>query len=336
MKILENVLIANLTTMRLGGATRYAIEVENMEDVPRAYKFARERNLPIFVLGAGANTIGHDEGFPGVIILNRIKGLFIDGDIIRGMGGELWDDVVKLACENNLSGIEAMSAIPGTLGAAPVQNIGAYGQEISQVITEVEAYDSYEDKIVTISKVGMGLKYRQSIFNTGENVGRYFIVAVTMQLNANQHLTPPFYNSLQKYIEENHIEDFSPSNIREIVMKIRADKLPDPREIASSGSFFKNVFVDDAEADKAEAAGIPVWRKPGENKINAGWLIDNAGLKGAEFNGMRVNPKASLVLINDHAKSYADLAVAREKIRDMVKRKFGYELEQEPVEIVVK
>ncbi len=339
MKIRKNVKISELTTMRLGGAARFVIEVESPEEVKKAFDFARERSLPTFALGGGANTIGHDEGFDGVIILNRIKGIEVIDEtdqnlIIRGMGGEIWDDVVQFTSEKGWSGIEALTDIPGTLGAAPVQNIGAYGQDVAQVIEKVEAFDTETNQMATILPTEMGMGYRKTIFNHGPNAGRYFIVAVTLKLHKNR-MTPPFYTSLQNYVDEHQVTDFSPMNIRLMVRKIRASKLPDPKSLASSGSFFKNVMLSDVEADTAEARGIQVYRgQNGKNQINSGWLIEQAGLKGQEFFGMRVSDKAALILINENAKSYADLARARQYIIDTVKEKFGFTLEQEPVEII--
>lgn len=350
MKIRENVAIATLTTMRLGGNARFVLEVEQPEEIPEAYKFAEERGLPTWIMGGGANTLGRDEGFDGVIILNKIRGLFVQqgeqwieahkfaGDeaneiTIRGMGGEDWDEVVDFACAHGWTGIEALSKIPGTLGAAPVQNIGAYGQEIGQAIKEVTAYDTQANNFVTIEKAEMGLGYRCSKFNNGPEAGRYFIVSVTMMLEQGQ-LMPPFYNSLQRYIDEHGETDFSPKNIRKMVSEIRREKLPDPKEIASAGSFFKNVYVDKTGADEAEAKGIPVWRNAdGSGKINSGWLIEACGLKGKTLYGFRVSEKAALVLINESSDSYADLAKAQEEITDSVFGKFGYHLQQEPVEI---
>jgi UDP-N-acetylmuramate dehydrogenase len=161
-------------------------------------------------------------------------------------------------------------------------------------------------------------------------VGRYFITKVVVDLQRTT-LKPPFYNSLQKYLEDNHITDYSPETIRKAVRTIRESKLPDPEEIASSGSFFKNVYLKTPEEiARAKAAGIPVWDG---GKIPSGWLIENAGLKGEIFHGMRVSDKASLVLINESAQSYADLAAARNEIIQRVKDKFGFTLEQEPMEL---
>lgn len=340
MKIHENVSLSNLTTMRLGGAARYVVELEGTNDIEATYDFASEKGLPVWVMGGGANTIAHDEGFEGVVLLNKLRGIEIinenDDEItIRAMGGEIWDDLVEFACERGYSGIEAMSKIPGTVGAAPVQNIGAYGQDIAGVIEQVEAYDTKLKKNVTLDKSEMGMQYRKSRFNTGEDKGRFLITAVTIKLQR-KNLEPPFYSSLQRYIDEHKENNFSPKNIRRMVSKIREEKLPDPEKIPSAGSFFKNVYVDKKNADKAEQSGIPIWRnEDGSGKINSGWLIESCGLKGKEFYGFRVSDKAALVLINEKAKNYQDLAKARAEIIDAVREKFGFVLEQEPVEIPI-
>ena len=324
--------------MRLGGPARYVIEITESREIAEAYKFADEKDLPVFILGSGANTIGRDDGYAGVILLNCLRGIEIiseqgDSLILKGMGGEKWDDFVAFSTERGYTGIEAMSAIPGTLGAAPVQNIGAYGQEMAQVIESVEVYNVDKGAIETIPRAEMEMGYRASIFNRPENKGKYFIISVIVKL-VKGSLKPPFYTSLQRYIDEHNETDFSPANIRQMVLAVRAAKLPDPAVEASSGSFFKNILLTDAEADAAEAIGIPVRRSAGGmNKVNSGWLLEECGLKGRVFHGMRVSEKATLILINDAAKSYADLDAARREIRQLVHEKFGYDLEQEPVEV---
>lgn len=364
LKIEENVPIRNLVTMRIGGPARFVITVTSKEEIPEAYQFAKERNLPVCVLGGGANTFAKDEGFNGVIILDRIMGISkverpesecSDGESSNGKsseggdiayfkayGGEQWDDLVTYVSERGYSGIEAMAGIPGTAGAAPVQNIGAYGQEVTQVIVSVDAYDTETGEFVVIPASEMKMSYRKSIFNSGENVGRYFIYATTVRVKKGQ-LNPPFYRSLQAYVDEHHETDFSPLNIARMVKAVRNSKLPDPEKIASAGSFFKNVYLTDEEADEAEAHGIQVWRNAKEvgpdspekrtNLVNSGWLLEEAGLKGKVFHGMKVSEKAALILINEDAKTYADLAAAREEIADIVFKKFGFRIEQEPDEI---
>lgn len=368
MKIQENIPISSLTTMRLGGPARYVIDIEQESDIKEAYDFAKSHNLPVFILGGGANTIGHDEGFDGAIIRNALISIEEQPDsidlrpsatngernerseprndgrerarrestesgcnTIKVLGGTVWDDVVAFACDRGLTGIEALSKIPGLASAAPVQNIGAYGQEIADTLVEIRVYDTHDNQIKILSKDELHFSYRHSILNTTE-IGRYFVISITLALEKGE-MPRPFYNSIERYIAANNCTDFSPAGIRKIVSTIRADKLPDPKEKASSGSFFKNIYLTEEEAKLAESKGYPVYHGHDGFKINSGWLIEEAGLKGKLLHGMRVSSTAALVLINESAKSYNDLSAARAEIINAVYDKFGYKLEQEPVEI---
>ena len=359
MRVNENILISSLTTMRLGGPARYVLEVETPAEVADAYGFAAQFGLPVFVLGYGANTLGHDDGFNGVIIINRMKGIQENGQTsspegvrlglaarsapsgegvdrsvvsIKVMGGEYWDNVVEFACERGLTGIEALSKIPGLASAAPVQNIGAYGQQISDTFKEAEVYDSYTGTYKTLSRDDLQFSYRHSILNTSEK-GRYFVISITLELKKGA-MQPPFYNSIERYIKEHDLVEITPKSIRNVVSILRADKLPDPMEKASSGSFFHNIYLTDAEAEIAEAKNYPLHRGPDGNKLNSAWLIEQCGFKGKLLHGIRVSDKAPLVLINESAKSFNDLAHARDEIASAVYDKFGYWLKQEPVEII--
>ena len=335
MRLNENILISSLTTMRLGGPARYVIEAESPRDVADAYGFARTLSLPVFVLGYGANTIGHDEGYNGVIIINRMRGIYeeaVEGGVkLKIMGGEYWDNVVEYACGRGLTGIEALSKIPGLTGAAPVQNIGAYGQEIADTLVSIEVYDTATGAFRTLTHDELRFSYRHSILNTSE-YGRYFVLSVTLELRPGQ-MARPFYNSIEVYIEEHNLMDFSPASMRAIVSDIRAHKLPDPAVKASAGSFFKNIYITEADAEVAADKGYPVHRGNDGIKISSAWLIEQCKLKGKLIHGMRVHEEAPLVLINESAQSYADLDAARAKIINKVYDKFGYWLEQEPVEI---
>lgn len=331
MIIRENVNISSLTTMRLGGPARFLIEIEKEEDLGDALDFAREKNLKIFILGGGANTLGHDEGFDGVILKNVMTGISDENGTITAMGGEEWDRVVEFTTDRGYTGIEALSKIPGSAGAAPVQNIGAYGQDVSGTFVSAKVYDLKTSTFKTLTKSDFNFSYRKSLLNTTEK-NRYFVLSITLKL-AKGTMPRPFYNSIEKYIAENGETDFSPRNIRKIVSEIRADKLPDPAEKASAGSFFKNVYLSEAEAKTAEENGFPVYHGHDGLKINSGFLIERAGLKGKLLNGMRVSDKAALVLINESANSYADLASARAEIIETVKNDSGFTLEQEPVEL---
>ena len=336
MVIRENIPLASLTTMRLGGPARYVIEIKSESDIEPAFDFARSHNLPFFILGGGANTIARDEGFNGVIIKNAMTGIEITdnpaGPVqILVMGGTIWDDAVAFACAHGLTGIEALSKIPGLAGAAPVQNIGAYGQDISDTFVSARVYDTKTREFKILSATDFHFSYRHSIMNTTEQ-NRYFVISVTFSLHHGQ-MSRPFYNSVESYIAAHNITDFSPASIRQIVSTIRADKLPDPATKPSAGSFFKNIYLTEEEAAVAESKGYPVYRGHDGLKINSGWLIESCGLKGQLLHGFRINPKSALVLINESATSYNDLVAARTEIINQVKAKFGYTLEQEPIEL---
>lgn len=339
MDIHSGISLKNYTTMRLGGPARFMAPVSTTEEVVSLYRKAKKQNMPIFILGGGSNVIVRDEGFDGVVLFNRIKGFDILSDdkssvIIKIGAGEIWDEVVARTVEMGLTGIEALSAIPGTAGAAPVQNIGAYGQEVADTLVSVEAYDSKQDKLVTLALEDCKLSYRSSIFR-GEEMGRYCITAITFKL---YHAAPkpPFYAGLQQYFDDNNVTIYTPEVIREAVIAIRADKLPNPQERPNAGSFFKNAIIEKWQYDdlKEEFLDMPSYDMPSDKyKIPTGWLIDQTGLKGELLHGMRVHDKNALVLINESASGYADLAQARAEIVQKVYDMFHISIEQEPLEL---
>ena len=339
MDVMTNISLKQYTTMKLGGETRYMATADSASDVVSLYRNARKENLPIFVLGGGSNVITHDEVFEGIVLLNKIKGFEVISETdettdVKIGAGEVWDEVVEKAIGLGLQGIEAMSGIPGTAGAAPVQNVGAYGQEIADTLISLEAYDSKTDTIVTISADECDFSYRNSIFRDKEK-GRYCILNITLRLNKADP-KPPYYASLQKYIDENDIREVNLSVIRVAVLNIRSEKLPDPAELPSAGSFFKNALVEKWKLEELqkEYSDIPNYAmSDGRYKIPTGWLIDKAGLRGYRSHGMRVYEKNALVLVNDSATGYDDLAAIREEIVQIVFDKFGIKIEQEPLEL---
>ncbi|MBF1039825.1 MAG: UDP-N-acetylmuramate dehydrogenase [Candidatus Nanosynbacter sp.] len=339
MDVMTNISLKQYTTMKLGGETRYMATADFADDVVSLYRNARKENLPIFVLGGGSNVITHDEVFEGIVLLNKIKGFEVISETdettdVKIGAGEVWDEVVEKAIGLGLQGIEAMSGIPGTAGAAPVQNVGAYGQEIADTLISLEAYDSKTDTIVTISADECDFSYRNSIFRDKEK-GRYCILNITLRLNKAEP-KPPYYASLQKYIDENDIREVNLSVIRVAVLNIRSEKLPDPAELPSAGSFFKNALVEKWKLEELqkEYSDIPNYAmSDGRYKIPTGWLIDKAGLRGYRSHGMRVYEKNALVLVNDSATGYDDLAAIREEIVQIVFDKFGIKIEQEPLEL---
>jgi len=325
--------------MKLGGEARYMATADSASDVVSLYRNARKENLPIFVLGGGSNVITHDEVFEGIVLLNKIKGFEVISETdettdVKIGAGEVWDEVVEKAIGLGLQGVEAMSGIPGTAGAAPVQNVGAYGQEIADTLISLEAYDSKTDTIITISADECDFSYRNSIFR-GKEKGRYCILNITLRLNKAES-KPPYYASLQRYIDENDIREVNLSVIRVAVLNIRSEKLPDPAELPSAGSFFKNALVEKWKLEELqkEYSDIPNYAmSDGRYKIPTGWLIDKAGLRGYRSHGMRVYEKNALVLVNDSATGYDDLAAIREEIVQIVFDKFGIKIEQEPLEL---
>lgn len=339
MEVHTNIPLKNYTTMRLGGNARFMVDVHTPQEVAEICSSASTQQLPIYVLGAGSNTLVHDEGFDGVVVRNRIMGFDVLEDtpsytVIKVGAGENWDAFVKRTVDMHLTGIEALSAIPGTVGASPVQNIGAYGQEVAETITRVEAYDTQSRTIADMPNEACGFSYRNSIFRSSA-LGRYVILSVTFKLYKSVP-QPPFYKALQDYLDQHSITIFTPSVIRDAVTAIRVDKLPDPEQFPNTGSFFKNAVVDSWLANdiKEEYPDMPTYDMPGgQFKIPTGWLIEQAGFKGKVLHGMKVHDKNALVLINESATSYADLAAARDEIIGAVRDQFRIDIEQEPLEI---
>lgn len=339
MNVQTNIPLSQYTTMRLGGNARFLAEATNLDELASLYQNAQKTSLPVFIIGGGSNLIVHDEGFAGLVIVNKIPGFEViaedeDTTTIKVGAGENWDSVVERSVNMNLSGIEALSAIPGTAGGAPVQNIGAYGQEVADTLQYVEAYDTKNSSFVRLEASDCEFSYRHSIFR-GSEQGRYAIVAMALRLRKASP-QPPFYEALQKYLDENSITEYTPANIRAAVIAIRSDKLPDPSLLPNSGSFFKNAIVDEWQAKELQEAypDMPAYKMDDEHyKIPSGWLIDQANFKGEVLHGMRVHTGNALVLINESATGYHDLEAARQEIITAVQDKFRITIEQEPLEM---
>lgn len=339
MDIHTNIPLKNFTTMRLGGNARFMTEVHTAEEVATVYRNAKAQSLPVFVLGGGSNVIAKDEGFAGIVIRMRIPGFEVIADdlystTIRVGAGENWDETVKRTVDMHLTGIEALSAIPGTAGASPVQNVGAYGQEIADTLESLVAYDTENDSFVTLQTADCGFSYRHSIFR-GDQMGRYIITSITLTLSKTNP-QPPFYQALQDYFDERNISIVTQDVVRKAVIDIRTNKLPDPAVFPNTGSFFKNAIVEDWQLNDLRLINpdIPMYDMgDGRFKVPSGWLIEQTGLKGTVLHGIKVHDKNALVLINESASSYADLADARDEIIGAVRDKFKIQIEQEPLEI---
>lgn len=338
MNIVQNAPLNLHSTMRLGGNAAYLTDVTNRRELQEALEWASQQQLPVIMIGGGSNIIWKDEGFPGLVIVNKIMRYEEqvedeDNFYIHIGAGEQWDQVVARTTAKGMTGIEALSLIPGTAGATPVQNVGAYGQEIADTLVSVEAYDNQLKQFVTIPAMDCTFGYRTSRFKTTDR-GRFFITGLTLHLlHANPQ--PPFYRVLQAYLDENSITNPTPQMIREAVITIRQSKLPDPATVANNGSFFANPIIDEGQFAQfiADHPGAPSWpTEDGRHKIPAAWLIEQAGFKDAHDaeTGMGTWPTQPLVLVNEHAPSTAALLRFRQKIIDTVKQRFDITLEQEP------
>lgn len=339
MDIHTNIPLKNLTTMRIGGPVNYFAEAHSAAELQEIYRDASAKQVPIFIIGGGSNLVAHDEGYKGLVIRIKIPGFEkvaedLYSTTLKIGAGENWDEVVRRTVDLHLTGIEAMSSIPGTAGAAPVQNVGAYGQEISEVLVSLEAYDTYENTFVTLLNEQCEFAYRHSMFR-GSQQGRYVITSITLKLSRSLP-TPPFYESLQSYLDEHAIATYTQQTIRDAVIAIRADKLPDPAVKPSAGSFFKNAIIESWHYNELQTTYPDIKSYDmgnGTYKIPSGWLIEKLGYKGQLVHGMRVNEKNCLVLINESATGYADLASARDEIIGKVRDTFRIQIEQEPLEI---
>lgn len=336
MEIKEYVDIKNYSTLHIGGQFRYFAVISSGEDVVSACVFAEEKKVKIFILGGGSNIVFSDGVIDVLALKIEIKGFNIINETneyieIKVGAGEIWDKIVEKTVEMNLSGLEALSAIPGTVGATPVQNVGAYGAEIKDTLLEVEVFDTEDMKIKIMLNADCKFGYRDSIFKN-EAKGRYIITSVTYRLSKG---TPrlPDYPGVKKYYIENNVNNPTLKNIREAIIYIRSQKLPDTRVNPNVGSFFKNPIVSKEVANQInkkfpKAKFFPVDDKL--TKIPAGWLIENAGLKGESFGNVSVYDKNALVLVNNGSATKEDLMKAKNEIIKIVSEKFGITLEQEP------
>lgn len=343
MEIKKNVSLADYSTMGLGGNADYLAVIKDRNDLVKALNWAEANKQPVIMIGGGSNIIWGDQGFKGLVIVNEIHKYEIfkednENTYITVGSGENWDKVVERTANAGLSGIEALSLVPGTSGATPVQNIGAYGQEISQTLTALEVYDTKTKEFMMLTNADCGFGYRTSRFKTTDK-GRFYITALTLHLR-NEHMQPPFYEALAKYLTDNNIAEYSPATIRKAVVAIRSAKLPDPAKVKNCGSFFTNPIIPKKQYDelKAKFTDMPHWLVgPEKVKIPAAWLIEDAGFKDYKDHetGMATWAKQPLVLVNEHAKSTSDLLKFKAKIESAVFEKFGIKLEQEPELVII-
>jgi UDP-N-acetylmuramate dehydrogenase len=352
MTIQENVPLAPLTTLQVGGAARYFAELRREDDVREAAQFAKARELPPFVLGGGSNLVVADSGWPGLVLRIAIGGITSPttpdapgNAVLFSVGaGVNWDDFVAHAVVQNCAGVECLSGIPGSVGGTPVQNVGAYGQEVADTIESVRALDLKEDRTVVLPKPACGFRYRTSIFNTTER-GRYIILRVNFRLKRSG--APSLkYADLQRHFAERSAEKKLPpslAEVREVVREIRRSKgmliVPGDEDCRSAGSFFKNPVLDEAQfkdlAQRAAAKGLEIPSYPAldaQRKVSAAWLVEHSGFsKGYALGAAGISKKHALALINRGDAKASDIVGLKGEIQHGVQEAWGILLEPEPV-----
>lgn len=324
---------ADLTTFRIGGTINKYFEAKNIGDVDGAVSYANKNKLPIFILGGGTDILVSDKDYIGVVVkyvadnyeLKIINSEFAEITADAGMN---WDKLVAITVENGLQGIESLSGIPGTCGAAPIQNIGAYGSELSETFISLNAYDITKQKLVEFSKEDCKFGYRESIFKQKDYWQKYIICSIKLKLKIN-NFGNASYESLAKYIT-------SPTptikEIRTAVLKVRSEKLENPDVVGNAGSFFKNPIIDLNSKKKMEEKypDIKIFKFGDKYKIPAGWLIEKTGWKGKSFKDAGVSNKHALILVNRTGMAKAEhIYDLSEKIINDVENKFGVKLERE-------
>jgi UDP-N-acetylmuramate dehydrogenase len=351
LQIQENVPLAPLTTLQMGGPARYFAEVKREDEVRDAIGFARARNLPPFVLGGGSNLVVADSGWPGLVLKIALGGITTPATsdtnakaVLFSVGaGVTWDDFVAQAVTQNCAGVECLSGIPGSVGGTPVQNVGAYGQEVADSIESVRALDLNQDRIVLLPNPACGFRYRSSVFNTTER-GRYIILRVNYRLKRGG--SPNLkYADLQKYFAEKTGDKKMPSlaEVREAVREIRRKKgmliVPQDEDCRSAGSFFKNPVLSQAQfedvAARAAEQGLEIPSYPAlesQRKASAAWLVEHSGFsKGYTAGTVGISTKHALALINRGGAKAADLIGLKNEIQSKVHEAWGIQLQAEPV-----
>jgi UDP-N-acetylmuramate dehydrogenase len=344
LNLQEDVSLAELTTFKIGGEAKYFIEVASAKELPDIFKWLKDNNLPYFILGGGSNTVFSDGKYPGLVIKMNIMGFeVVSEDVstatIKVGSGENWDELVAKTVDMGLAGMEALSGIPGSTGAAPVQNIGAYGQEAKDTIECVDVFDTQTTKLKTLSNRDCKFGYRDSIFKSSQK-GRYIICFVNFKLSKNKPGFPK-YKDVMNYFNERNIHNPDLKQIRAAILEIRSKKFVNPSVMPNAGSFFKNPIVEKDIAEKIikkypEIKLYPedtkIFPNPdGTYKIAAGWLIQEAELKGKELDKVRIDPSHALVLENKGGATQKDLKELIDLVQKEVMNKFEIKLEPEPV-----
>lgn len=347
----DNVPLAPLTTLGVGGPARHLARPRTPEELRGVLAWAGERDLPLFILGQGSNVVFADEGFPGLVVQVDIAGASWcpQGERVRvrAGAGQGWDGLVAEAVARDLSGIECLSGIPGRVGAAPIQNIGAYGQELSQRLVRVEALDARTLEEVALDSAGCGFGYRSSRFKTDEAARRLVVTYVEIELGL--HGRPEIrYEELARHLARQALKQPGPAQVRSAVLELRRAKsmvvdAADPLS-RSAGSFFLNPLLSAAQRSAAEqrahssgalpaGASLPGFAESdGTFKVPAAWLIEHAGYpRGYRRGAVGLSTRHALAIVNHGGAKAAEIVALAREVREGVRQRLGISLTPEPV-----
>jgi UDP-N-acetylmuramate dehydrogenase len=327
--------LAPLTTLRLGGPARRLVEAGTEDEI---IECVRAATGPLLVLGGGSNIVVADDGFPGTVVRVCSRGVSVDGDLVTVQAGENWDGFVAATVAAGRVGVDALSGIPGLVGATPIQNVGAYGQEVAHTVVSVRVWDRVEQRVATVPAVDCGFRYRSSRFKQAPD--RCVVLSVTFRLPVDAQSAPVRYAELARALGIGVGDRTAPAAVREAVLALRRGKgmVLDPADpdTRSAGSFFTNPVVDREVLDRVRSragAAVPAWpAEDGRVKVSAAWLIEQAGFgRGYGPGAVRLSTKHALALTHVADGSTAALLALAREVRDGVRDRFGVTLVPEPV-----
>jgi len=333
VQVRSDVRLADLTTLGVGGPAERLVEVETAAELVAAVREADEASRPLLLLGGGSNVVAPDEGWPGDVVAVRTRGIERSGDTLVVAAGHDWDELAAFTVENALSGIEALSGIPGSTGATPVQNVGAYGQEVAQTITAVRVYDRAEKSERVLAPADCGFAYRDSRLK--RETGRYVVLDVTFQLEGSADSRPVGYAELARSLGIEVGGTAPLAAVRDAVIGLRRGKgmVLDPADpdSRSAGSFFTNPIVPAGRA----VEGCPSWPAgDGEVKLSAAWLVQHAGFgRGTRDGHVGTSSRHSLALTTEPGATATELLQFADRIVSTVRDTFGVTLEREPTAV---
>src|SRR5690348_6154304 len=333
--LLENTSLRARNTLHVDARVSLLAEVRNANALPKLLEWPALRGIRTLVLGEGSNVL-FAGNFDGLIVTLKTRGIEIAGEDersarLRIAGGEHWNDVVRWSLARGLCGLENLSLIPGTAGAAPVQNIGAYGVELEEFVHAVEAFDLREHRLLKFAKDECVFAYRDSRFKREPDT--YAIASLELELPKEREPVLDYAGVREELAAMGIQGNPSSAQVAEAVVRLRTRKLPDPALIPNAGSFFKNPFIprDEAEALKREHPGLPLWPVDATHaKLSAAWLIETSGFKGTREGDAGISDRHALVLVNHGHAGGAQLWALAQRVRDRVRQRFGVVLESEP------